>query len=161
MNQDVQTKADHCFLDEAGDTTFYGKGKRLIIGEDGVPLSFAIGMVKLKGDLELIRQQVRDLQCEIEADAYLTAIPSVAKEIQKGGFFFHATDDPLEVRERFFKFIKQLNCSVEIYLARKIPELYSKKQNGRESEFYADLLSHLIKRKLKQQGKLVLNIAAR
>tara|TARA_B110000114_G_C14826512_1_gene290853 strand:- start:319 stop:426 length:108 start_codon:yes stop_codon:yes gene_type:complete len=26
----------HCFLDEAGDTTFYGKGKKNIIGTNGV-----------------------------------------------------------------------------------------------------------------------------
>ena len=36
-----------------------------------------------------------------------------------------------------------------------------KKNNNKESEFYADLLSHLLKNKMELGGKLVLNIAER
>jgi len=38
----------HRFLDKAGDTTFYGKGKKNIIGEDGVSKVFILGMIKVK-----------------------------------------------------------------------------------------------------------------
>jgi len=79
----------------------------------------------------------------------------------KGGFFFHATDDPPEVRERMFRFIRSLDCSLEMVVARKIPALFAKKHHNRDSEFYADLLSHLIKNKLKLGHRLVLNIANR
>ncbi len=41
-------KVYHRFLDESGDTTFYGKKKRVIVGENGVSKSFILGMVKLK-----------------------------------------------------------------------------------------------------------------
>ena len=37
----------HRFLDESGDTTFFGKGHRDIIGEHGVSLTFGIGMLKI------------------------------------------------------------------------------------------------------------------
>ncbi len=36
----------HRFLDEAGDTTFFGKGKIPIVGSAGVSKAFILGMVK-------------------------------------------------------------------------------------------------------------------
>ena len=36
----------HRFLDEAGDTTFFGKGRVPILGQDGVSQCFSLGMVK-------------------------------------------------------------------------------------------------------------------
>ena len=88
-------------------------------------------------------------------------IPSVRKKIDKAGFHFHATDDPPEVRQLMYKFIAGLDVSVEVVVARKIPNLYATKHNGKEAEFYADVLSHLIKNKMKMNQKLVLNIAQR
>jgi hypothetical protein len=41
-------KVYHRFLDESGDTTFYGKRKRVIVGEKGVSKCFILGMVKFK-----------------------------------------------------------------------------------------------------------------
>jgi hypothetical protein len=151
----------HRFLDEAGDTTFFGKGRIPIIGQKGVSLSFSIGMVKFSEDLASLRARVGELQQQIAGDRYLNVISSVAKKIQNRGFFFHATDDPPEVREIFFKFIDQIDCSVEVMVARKIPQLFITKHNGKDAEFYADLLSHLLKNKLRMDGKLVLNIAER
>ena len=153
--------AEHCFLDEAGDTTFYGKGERLLLGTKGVSQSFSMGMITIRGDLTGVRQNILELQRKIENDDFFNAVPSVLKKIKEGGFYFHATDDVPEVREKFFRFIKDLDCSAEIVVARKIPDLYSKKHNGRETEFYADVLSHLIKDKVLSEGKLVLNIAQR
>lgn len=158
-SETIQTS--HRFLDEAGDTTFYGKGKVIAIGQPGVSLAFSLGMTKFNSDLNVLRQSVVELQHSVEADEYLKVIPSVQKKIAKGGFYFHATDDPPEVRERMFKFIKIVDCSLEIVVGRKMPSLFLRKHNGKESEFYADLLSHLVKTKLKQNQKLVLNIAER
>ena len=45
----------HRFLDEAGDTTFYGKNKSVIIGNSGVSKAFFLGMVKFKQPLDTIR----------------------------------------------------------------------------------------------------------
>ena len=157
----MEAVTEHRFLDESGDTTFYGKGKRLIIGEPGVSRVFSIGMLKVKEDLDALRRKVADLQDEVAVDEYLNVIPSVKKKVKKGGFYFHATDDPPEVRQKMFRFIRGLDVSMEVMVARKIPGLYATKHNGKEVEFYADVLSHLINNKLKMDRKLVLNIAQR
>lgn len=164
MNQKAQnsnTPTKHRFLDEAGDTTFYGKGKKLIIGNEGVSKSFIIGMVKFKQPLHDLRQRIIELQKAVEQDPYYKDVPSIVKKAQKGGYFFHAKDDLPEVRRTFFDFIKTLDCRYEAVVARKIPELFIKKHNSKEAEFYADLLSHLLKNKLELGEKLVLNIAKR
>jgi len=163
QNSEPQSKISisHRFLDEAGDTTFYGKGRVPIVGRPGVSLSFATGMVKFNADLNEIRKTVRALQDEVTADKYLLGIASVAKKAAVGGFYFHATDDPPEVRERFFKFIESLDCTCEVMVARKLPSMFALKHHHQEAEFYADVLSHLLKNKLKLGQKVVLNIAER
>ena len=154
-------KLYHRFLDESGDTTFYGKKKKIIIGSEGVSKSFILGMVKFKTKLDPIRERIIQIQNDIVTDEYYKEIPSIIKKIEKGGYFFHAKDDIPEVREKFFRFIKTINCSFEAVVARKIPELYENKHKGKEAWFYADLLSHLLKNKLVNHEKLVLNIASR
>lgn len=91
----------------------------------------------------------------------LNVIPSVRKRMDRGGFFFHASDDTPEVRQVLFRYLKTLECSLEAVVARKIPEVFARKHNHQETEFYADVLSHLIKNKLGMGGKLVLNISGR
>lgn len=153
--------ADHRFLDEAGDTTFYGSGHKLMLGECGVSMSFIIGMLKVNEAIPELRAAIQRSQTAIEQDAYVNRIPSVAKKISKGGFHFHAKDDPPEVREAFFKLIRGRQVTFEAVVARKIPSIFHHKHHGKEPEFYADLLSHLIKNKLARPGRLVLNVAHR
>ena len=154
-------KVYHRFLDESGDTTFYGKKKRIIVGDDGVSKTFILGMVKFKTNLDTIRDQIIKMQQEITEDIYYKDIPSIKKKVNKGGYFFHAKDDIPEVREKFLRYIKTLNCSFEAIVARKLPELYENKHKGNEAWFYADLLSHLLKNKFSNHNKMVLNIASR
>lgn len=154
-------KTYHRFLDESGDTTFYGKKKRLIIGENGVSNCFILGMVKFKTKLDPIREDIIKMQNEVANDPFYQDIPSILKKKSSYGYFFHAKDDIPEVRERFFRYIKSLNCSFEAVVARKLPALYENKHQNNESYFYADLLSHLLKNKLGNHEKLVLNIASR
>lgn len=154
-------KLYHRFLDESGDTTFFGKGQKNIVGNEGVSKSFILGMVKFKTKLEPIRDNVNLLQNEISNDDYYKEIPSIVKKVNKNGYFFHAKDDIPEVREKFFRYIKTLNCSFEAVVGRKIPDFYKSKHHGNEVWFYADMLSHLLKNKLSGHDKLVLNIASR
>jgi len=152
----------HRFLDEAGDTTFYGKGKVPIVGEiEGVSKSFIIGMVKFKQPLQPIREQVITLQNDVTSDPYFKDVPSIQKNINKNGFYFHATDDTPEVRKLFYNYIKTLDLSFEAVVGRKIYDIFNKKHNSNEAEFYADILSHLLKNKLQLNNKLVLNISER
>lgn len=118
-------------------------------------------MVKFNDDLNHIRDEVRELINRVEQDDYLNVIPSIRKKIDSRGFYFHATDDPPEARQLFYKFISGLDCSLEMVVGRKIPAIYTKKHKGHEREFYSDVLSHLLKNKLMTDRTLVLNIASR
>lgn len=151
----------HRFLDETGDTTFYGKGRKLIIGENGVSLSFGLGVVRIDRPLAEVRQEVRALQAQVEADPLLNTIPSVQKRVASGGFYFHACKDSPDVRSVLLHYLRDLPCEAEMVVARKIPALFEKQHHSREEEFYADLLAHLIKQRLKHSGTLVFNVAER
>jgi hypothetical protein len=151
----------HRFLDEAGDTTFFGKGGIPIIGNAGVSTTFIIGMVRFNTDLPEIRLKIIELAKEIESGTYFKNIPSIIKRSERGGYYFHAKDDLPEIRKQFFDFIRTLDCSFQAVAGRKLLDLYVKKHNKKSNEFYADLLSHLIKDKFERYDKLVLNIASR
>lgn len=151
----------HRFLDEAGDTTFYGKGRIPIIGTDGVSNTFILGMVNFKEPLPPIRNRIKELQKSIESNEYYNSVKSVMKRIDKGGFYFHAKDDIPEIRKEYFDFILGINCSFQAIVGRKIISLFENTHNGKDTDFYADMLSHLIKDKFEKYPKLVLNIAER
>jgi len=157
----VDTAKKHRFLDEAGDTTFYGKGRLPIIGNDGVSNCFILGMLKINEPLPLVRARILALQAHIASDAYFLNVPSIVKKSRKNGYFLHAKDDLPEVRKMFFDMIRSIDCSFEAVVARKVPLLYERKHNGREAEMYADLLSHLLKDKLSGHEHLVMNISHR
>lgn len=151
----------HRFLDETGDTTFYGKGRKLIVGQDGVSLSFGLGVVRIDRPLEEVRREIQALEAQVEADPLLNTIPSVQKRIASGGFFFHACKDTPDVRSVLLHYLRELPCEAEMVVARKILALFEKQHHGREEEFYTDLLAHLVKNRLKRSGTLVLNVAER
>lgn len=152
---------NHRFLDETGDTTFLGKGGSLILGKDGVSLSFGMGIVRIDRPLDEVRTEIRKLEARVANDPLLNAIPSVQKRISAGSFFFHACKDSPDVRAVLMRYVRELPCQAEIVMARKIPSLFEKQHHGRDEEFYADLLSHLIKNRMKREGRLVLNVAER
>ena len=156
-----QLEKVHHFLDEAGDTTFFGRGRVSILGQEGVSMAFGLGMVHFAAPVAEVRTQVETLCRAVETDDYLNHIPSVAKRVRGGGFFFHAKDDSPEVRERMFKWIRETDCSMEMVVGRKIPELFTANHHCQDSEFYADLLSHLLNNKLKLGRRQVVNIAER
>ncbi|MGF1638523.1 MAG: DUF3800 domain-containing protein [Cyclobacteriaceae bacterium] len=151
----------HRFLDEAGDTTFYSKGRIPNIGTNGVSKCFILGMLKIKEPLNVVRKKVEDLQKKILTDDWFANVPSIAKKNATMGYYLHAKDDVPEVRKMAYELIKSIDCSFEAIVARKIYKLYENKNNGKEAEFYADLLSHLLKNKLNKYETLVLNIAQR
>ncbi|MGB6221467.1 hypothetical protein [Haloferula sp.] len=144
-----------------GDTTFYGRGKELILGREGVSATFGIGIVKFGRPLHEIRSEIVALQQQVECDTLLNTIPSVAKRVQRDGFFFHACKDSDDVRSIFLHYLRELDCEAEFVIARKNPSRFTRKHNGKDDEFYADILSHLIKRRLKRPQRMILNIAER
>lgn len=158
---ELETFEYHRFLDEGGDTTFYGKGKAQILGTEGVSKCFILGMLKVKEPLNSVREKVIELQKHISCDPYFKGISSIEKKIKNGGYFLHAKDDVPEVRKMGYDLIKSIDCSFEAIVGRKFYHIYENSHHGNEAEFYADLLSHILKNKFKKYDKLVLNIAER
>lgn len=157
----VNSNITHRFLDEAGDTTFYLKGKKNAIGVNGVSSCFILGMVKIKDSIEETRNKIFSLQERIANDDFLNVIPSIKKKINTNGFYLHCTDDPPEVRMLFVKLIQEIDCSFEAVVLRKSIERFETRHKGKEEYFYADALSHLLKNKFESLNKIVLNIAER
>jgi len=160
MENQKDIKLNHRFLDEAGDTAFYGKGKKNIVGTTGVSKCFIVGLVKFKQPLPEIRKSVIELQNKVADDPFFNVI-SVRKKKESTGYYFHATDDLPEIRKLVFDFIKTIDCSFEAVVGRKSLERYETKHKGKEQYFYADLLSHLLKNKLNKKERLVLHVAER
>ena len=156
----------HRFIDEAGDMTFHS-GKRgrktSSIGMDGVSRCFMIGLVHVKSPLDDARATIDGFCEEINSSKFFQSFPSVQKRIKEGwhGFYPHASKDPAELRYEFLKLMAQeIDFSARVVVGRKIPAIYQQRHNEQPREFYADLMSHL----LKYSGKidpLILDVAER
>ena len=155
------TRCSHVFLDEAGDTTFYGRNKTPLVGTAGVSRYFILGILSVRDPLERIRDKVLDLQHRVSIDPYFNEVPSIQKKKKHRGYYFHAKDDVPEVRKMVFEFIKTTNCRFDAVVGRKIYHIYENKHHGSQSAFYADMLSHLLHNHINSEEKLVLNIAHR
>ena len=114
-------RTKHFFLDEAGDAAFYGKGKTVIIGQNGVSGCFILGMLQINEPLPKLREKVEALQNQVINDPYFVEIKSIEKKKSKYGYYFHATDDVPEVRKLFYEFINKIDCSFEAIVGRKKP----------------------------------------
>jgi hypothetical protein len=116
----------HRFLDEAGDTTFYGKGKIPMIGSDGVSNYFLLGMLSVNQPLDEVRKAVIALQDSIVNDPYFLDIPSIKKKKSANGYFLHAKDDIPEVRKLVFELIKSIDCRFDAVVGKKDYRVYEK-----------------------------------
>lgn len=94
------------YVDEAGDSTIYGRGGKSLLGTDGVSKYFILGFLdvhnpeQLSADLNTLRQN-------LVADPYFGGIPSMQADYQKTALFLHAKDDLAEVRYEVFKLLRQ------------------------------------------------------
>lgn len=136
-------KIEYYFVDESGDPIFYNRYGKLIVGNEGVSKTLILGFIKTDNP-HSIRVSLEKLRQEISIDKYLMGIPSVKKSLVA----FHAKDDCPEVKEKVFRLIKDLNFTAEIYVGRKIPEMFNKKYERKEYKFYDDLVSKLFENKL-------------
>jgi hypothetical protein len=127
------------FLDEAGDTTF-----------------FILGMLTLHEPLEIVREKILALQQALIVDPYFDQIPSIRKKENLSGYFLHAKDDIPEVRKMAFELIKSIDATFDVVVEKKDYQIYEKKHNGNQSEFYADMLSRLIHNMIDNQPKICL-----
>lgn len=139
----LQEKTTYFFVDESGDPTFYDRYGNYIVGREGVSKILILGFIKTD-DPRTIRQKLENLRKEVVSDEYLDGIPS----LQKSAVAFHAKDDCAEVREKVYKTIVKLDFTAEIFVARKIQNIFNKRHHKSENEFYDDLTSKLFENKI-------------
>jgi len=135
---------NYFFVDESGDPTFYNKEGRCIVGEEGCSKILILGLIRTENP-NTMRKAILNLKDEISNDSYLKAIPSCQRTLTEG---FHAKNDTPEIREKFFKLIKTLDFKAELFVARKIENLFLKRHKGKEKLFYDDMIIKLFENKL-------------
>ncbi|MDZ7934248.1 MAG: DUF3800 domain-containing protein [Emticicia sp.] len=135
----------YIFIDESGDPTFYGSGKRLLVGTEGFQPYLIIGMIETM-DRKALRRAVLNFMEVIKNDVLFNSIPSVSTN---KGWYVHARGDHPEVRLKFFEFLRNLEgFKVHIAVARKDLSIFNRKHNNNPSEFYFDVLHHLLANKM-------------
>lgn len=155
----------HRFVDEAGDMTFHSRlrGDRVsTIGTNGVSRCFMVGMVHVKSGLEETRSQIRDFCQSVDHDEFFQAFPSVRERTSNAfrGFFPHASKDPSELRYEFLRLMSRLDFTAQVVVGRKIPRIFIKKHQQQPSQFYADMMSNLLKDKARIDP-LIVDVAER
>jgi hypothetical protein len=139
-------KKTYLFIDESGDPTFYGNRKKLLVGTEGFQPYLIIGMIETN-DRKALRKAVISFMESIKADSLYNSIPSVASD---KGWYVHARGDHPEIRAKFFELLRNLDGYVaHIVIARKDLNIFTRKHNSNPTEFYFDVLYHLLNGRLK------------
>ncbi|OJW70703.1 hypothetical protein [Spirosoma sp. 48-14] len=138
---------NYLFIDECGDPEFYGKRKKLLVGELGYQPLLILGLVETS-DRRALRQAILELQQRLSGDSLYRSIPSV----KKADWFLHARADHTDVRAEVFKFIRAYeDIRFHAVIARKDIQRFSQKHNNRPSEFYFDVVQHLLRGRLRPE----------
>lgn len=84
------------------------------------------------------------------------SIPSLSEP----NWFLHAKNDHPEVRAEFFKFLRNRHdITFHAVIARKDLTIFRKKHNNNASEFYFDVIKHLLEPQLKSGSKYSIYLA--
>ena len=128
----------YMFIDEGGDSSFYAKRKKLLVGTEGFQPMLNLGMISLS-DKKGIRKAIVDFISALKADPLYSSIYSVTLP----NWYLHARGDHPEVRAKFFEFLRNLDgFKSYIVIGRKRLSTFKNKHNNNEREFYFDLVYH-------------------
>ncbi|MGI8633924.1 MAG: hypothetical protein ACR2KZ_00835, partial [Segetibacter sp.] len=137
------------FIDESGDPVFYGNRKKLLVSAEGFQPYLIIGMIETT-DRTALRKAVVDFMDNIKADSLYNSIPSIASD---KGWYVHARGDHPEIRAKFFELLRNLNgYKAHIVIAKKDLNIFNRKHNNNPTEFYFDVLHHLLNGRLQHTG---------
>jgi len=149
INSLEKTSKIYLFIDESGDPAFYASRKKLLVGQEGFKPLLIIGMIKVE-DKKTLRQSIIGFMDELKADPLYNTLPCITNP---DGWYLHASYDNNEVQVRFCDFIRKLkNFKFYCIIGRKKLDLFHKKHNGNETEFYFDLVYHLLKDRLNEEN---------
>lgn len=149
----------YLFFDECGDPEFYGHRKKLLVGSEGFQPLLILGMVETS-NRKALRSAVTSLQSKILADSLYNSIFSVSQP----NWFFHARSDHSEVRAQFFQFLRTLrpsDLSFHAVIGRKDLQIFNRKHNNNPSEFYFDLVAHLLEGRLHPEKQYSIYLAGK
>ncbi len=138
----------YLYIDESGDASFYAKKNRLLIGEDGFQPLLLLGLVQIENKKQIYDAIIK-LQNEIKNDILYNTLKCVNNP---KGWYFHARNDQLEIRTKFVELIRKFE-GVKSFtiIGRKRLDVFHKKHNKSENEFYFDMVYHLIKDRLNSE----------
>lgn len=145
MASQQHTQKKYLFIDESGDPVFYGNRKKLLVGTEGFQPYLIIGMIETS-DRKALRKAVVGFMDNIKADRLYNSIPSVNAD---KGWFVHARGDHPEIRAKFFELLRNLDgFKAHIVIAKKELNIFNRKHNNNPTEFYFDVLHHLLNGRL-------------
>lgn len=148
IKQDIDPKTlpkSYIFIDESGDPVFYGNRKKLLVGQDGFQPYLIIGLIETPDRIKL-RKAVLDFTNNIRADPMYNSIPSV---MSNTNWYVHARGDHPETRAKFFELLRKLpGFKAHVVIAKKRLSVFNKKHNNNPTEFYFDVLHHLMRGRL-------------
>jgi Protein of unknown function (DUF3800) len=140
------------FVDEAGDTTLFGRHGKVLVGTEAVSRFFMVARLEV-ADIVALQSDMDALRTELLADPLLKTLPSMQVAAGKTALFFHAKDDVAEVRHAVFKLLLKHEMTLTAVVKEKHHLLadvrgheaadpkYRYKSDGHE--IYDDLIARL------------------
>lgn len=145
MTEPQHIHKTYLFIDESGDPDFYGSRKKLLVGTPGFQPYLILGMIETR-NRKALRKAVVDFMDSIKADSLYNSIPSVSSE---KGWYVHARGDHPEIRAKFFELLRNLDgYKAHVVVAKKDLNIFNRKHNNNPTEFYFDVLHHLLNGRL-------------
>lgn len=134
----------YIYIDECGDPEFFGNRGKLLVGKEGFQPLLMIGMI-ITENRRALWESVTNFSKLIKSDELYNSIHSVKDD----GWYLHAKDDYPDIRTKFFDNLRYLDgYETHIIIGRKKLDIFTDKHNSNSSEFYFDLIHHLLKGKL-------------
>lgn len=142
----------HHFVDEAGTPTLFARRRKAIVGQEGCSNYFILGALDID-EPETVERGLADLRARLLADPYFKGVPSMQPEKLRTAAFFHAKDDPAEVRYEVFKLLVTYPVRFRAVVRDKHRVLADVAERNRsepdyrynENELYDSLVSHLFR----------------
>lgn len=146
------------FVDEAGDTTLFGRHGKVLVGTEVVSRFFMVARLEVP-DVEALEADMASLRAELLSDPLLNTVPSMQVAAGKTALFFHAKDDVPEVRHAVFKLLLRHELRISVVVKDKQSLLSEVRQREAANPAYRykadghDIYDDLIGRLFKHFGR--------
>lgn len=134
--ENAKHAVQHYFVDESGSGVIFDKKGRVIIGSEGCPNFFMMGLLTTN-NLSDFRREFAKLWNEVAEDSYLNRIPSIRKRIDSNKPGFHAKDDVPEVRKEVFKLLARSDVRFSAVIKdMQVVLKYVRDRESREPDYH-------------------------